>query len=141
MFYTCVPQKLDNIICSSWDIEHGELKLVVLSHFLPFYPHKNRKNKNFEKMKKITWYHFNGSSNMEWKRQNCLSFLAIFCPFTLLTTPKNKILKKWKILLEISSFYTCEPNIMIIWCTLHEIWSEVDIISSHFGSFFALLPQ
>ena len=38
------------------------------------------------------------------------SFWAIFCPFTSLTTQKIKILKKWKKLLERSSFYTCNKN-------------------------------
>ena len=33
---------------------------VILDHFLPFYPHNNLENKNFEKMKKNFWryYHF-----------------------------------------------------------------------------------
>ena len=41
---------------SSWDIEHGRLILVIkkiLCHFLPFYPPKNLKKQNFEKMKKM----------------------------------------------------------------------------------------
>ena len=33
---------------------------------------------------------------MECDRQNFLSFWTIFCPFTSLTTPSIKILKKWK---------------------------------------------
>ena len=45
---------------------------------------------------------------------NCyLSFWAIFCPFTPLTVQKIKISKKRKKHLEISSFYTCVPKIMI----------------------------
>ena len=32
--------------------ERDRLKLVILGHFLPFYPSKNQKNQNFEKMKK-----------------------------------------------------------------------------------------
>ena len=50
-----------------------------------------------------------------------LSFWTIFCPFTPLTTQKIKILKKWKEL-EILSFYTCIPKIIITWCTVPEIW-------------------
>ena len=64
-----------------------------------------------------------------------LSFLAIFCTFTLLTTWKIKILKKWEKRLQLSSFYTCLPKIRIIWCMLPEIWSVTDrffIIFSHF---------
>ena len=33
-------------------IERDRLKLVILSHFLPFYPPKNPNNQYFEKMKK-----------------------------------------------------------------------------------------
>ena len=36
------------------------------------------------------------SWHMECDRQNVLSFWAIFCSFTSLTTQKIKILKKWK---------------------------------------------
>ena len=34
--------------------------------------------------------------DMEHNRQNFLSFWTVFCPITLLTTQKIKILKKWK---------------------------------------------
>ena len=55
------------------------------------------------------------------------SFWAIFCPFTLLTC------------LKISSFYTSEPKIMIIWYTVPEIWCVMDVIVIfYFGLFFAL---
>ena len=46
-------------------------------------------------------------------RRNChFSFWVIFCPFIPLTAWKIKILKKWKKLLEISSFciYNCTKN-------------------------------
>ena len=36
------------------------------------------------------------SWDTEWDRQNFLSLWTAFCPFTPLTTPKNKILKNWK---------------------------------------------
>ena len=42
------------MIYSSWNIESGRLKLVIMGHFLPFYSSpKTLKNQNFEKMKKI----------------------------------------------------------------------------------------
>ena len=45
-------QNLDDMICSSWDIEKNILKLVILGQFLPFYiPPKNPQNKKFEKWK------------------------------------------------------------------------------------------
>ena len=42
--------------------------------------------------------------------------------------------------LEISSFYTSVPKIMIICSTVTEIWCMTDVIIFHFGLFFALLP-
>ena len=41
------------MIYSSLDIEQNILTLVILGHFLPFYPPKNPKNKKFGKMKKF----------------------------------------------------------------------------------------
>ena len=40
-------------------------------------------------------------------------------------------------MLEISSFYTCVPKIIIKWCTVPEIQSEIDIIFCHLGSLSA----
>ena len=49
-------------------------------------------------------------------RPNFLSFCAISCPFTPLSTRKIKILKKWKNHLEMSSFYTSAPkNTCLFW--------------------------
>ena len=69
---------------------------------------------------------------------NFLPFWTIFCPFTPLTTHKIEILKKWKKHLEMSSFYTYVPQIMIIWYMLYAIWSATDmffVILSHFLPF------
>ena len=41
-------------------------------------------------------------------------FWVIFCTFTPLTIQKIKILKQWKMSLEVSSIYTSVPKIMII---------------------------
>ena len=79
--------------------------------------------------------------SMEWDRHNCLSFWAIFCPFTSLRTQKNKILKKWKKHLDMSSFYTCIKN------HNHRMYASWDMDCDrhnflyHFESFFALLPH
>ena len=113
---------------------------VILDLFLPFYPPNNPKNQNFEKMKKrpgdiiilhkCTKNHDHMlycSWNMVCDRCNChFSFWAIFCPFIPLTAQKIKILKTWKKLLEISSFYICAPKITIRWCTVPEIWCATD---------------
>ena len=79
---------------------------VILGHFLPLYPPNNQKNQNFKTMKKPFWdvitLHLctknhnrmmHASWDMEYDRNNFLSFWAIFCPFTPLLTPKNKNLE------------------------------------------------
>ena len=76
------------------------------------------------------------------KTNSFLSFWAIVCPLILLTTQKNKIKKnnkKTKKRLEILSFYTCVPQLMVI-CMVPDIWRVTDRIYSHFGPFFALYP-
>ena len=113
---------------------------VILDQFLPFYPANNLKNQNFEKIKKpsgeITTWHMctindnhmmHGSWDMKRNGQNFLSFWTVFCPFFFT-------------LLEMSSFYTSVPKIMIICYTAPEIWRVTDVIIFHFGPFFALLP-
>ena len=59
--------------------------------------------------------------------------------FTLLPSPikpqKIWILKKLKILLEISPFYTSVPKATIIWGTVPEIWSETAKILSFWAIF------
>ena len=81
-----------------------------------------------------------GSRDMKRDRQIFLLFWTIFCSFT--TAQKITILKNWKMLLEISSFYTSVPKIMIICYTVPEIWRVTDVIFIfHFGLFFALLPH
>ena len=67
--------------------------------------------------------------------------LGYFLPFYPPNSPKNKkIPKKWKETLEISSFYTSVPKIMIISYTVPEIRCMADIIVIfHFRLFFALL--
>ena len=111
-----------------------------MGYFLPFYPPNSPKNQNFEKMNKMrgdiiilhmctTNYDqmMYGSWDMVCDRCNCyFSFGAIFCSFALLTAQKITIFKKWKKHLEILSFYTCVPKIMIRWCIVPEIWCAAD---------------
>ena len=110
---------LDDMTYSSWDIECGSLKLVIMGQFLSFDPSFLRThNHNFGKMKKIDGdiiicnmciknhnHMQHGSWDTEWDRKNFLSFWAIFCPFTL--PPKNQ------------NF--CVPKLIIIWLLLPEI--------------------
>ena len=82
-----------------------------------------------------------GSWDMEHDWQNLLLFWTIFCPFTLPGSQKNQNLEKMKKSLEISSFYTNIPKIMIICYTVLEIQCMTDvIIIFYFGLFFVLLP-
>ena len=135
--------------------------LWTMDHFGPFFallPHKNPKKQNFEKMKKkkkktpgdtiishmctVNENHMMyGSWDMEHDGQSFLSFRTIFCPFTLLKTQKPKFWKNeknWRYL-EILSFYTRVPKIMIICHTasLSEIWSMTDVYNWYF-SFWAI---
>ena len=125
-YFTSAHQNLNDMIYSSWDIEHEGLKLLVLGHFLPFDPPKNPKNQNFEKKIAgdiIILHMYTKNHNhrdVEWQWQHFLSFWVISCPFTSLTTWTIKILKRWKKHLDMSSFYTCVPKIMITWCMVPE---------------------
>ena len=65
-------------------------------------------------------------------RCNYFSFWAIFLLFYPPNIPKNEHLKKWKKPLEILSFYTSVPKIIIICSTVPEIWCVTDVIIFHF---------
>ena len=128
---------------------------VILGHFLPFHPSNSPKNQNFKKMKKglrISSFHKSVTKIMIicytvpeiWHVTDVIVIFHFELFLALLPTPltasnKIKISKKWKKHLEIS-FYTRVPKIMIRWCTVSEIWCVTDVITFHFGPFFALLP-
>ena len=78
-------------------------------------------------------------ADMECNRQNFLSFWTTFCPLTLLTTRKIKILKKLKTFLVTLSFRMCVPEMKIIWCIVPDIWSATFFLAfSLFFSFYHL---
>ena len=125
---------------------------IIFGHFLPFDPPNNPKNQNFEKMKKPTGdiiilhnygknydYRLYCSWDMVHGRCNCyFSFWAIFSQFCHPNSPNWKLKKKIeKRPLEISSFYTSVPKLMII-CYTVPVWCIADVIIFHFGLFFAL---
>ena len=59
------------------------------------------------------------------------TIFCLFGQFFALLPLKNlkvNILKKWKKHLEVLSFYTSVPKIMIIWYTVPEIWHMTDVI-------------
>ena len=87
---------------------------IIISHMC---------TKNHDHMLYCSWDMAHDTCNFDF------SFWAIFCPFTHAphlpppppNIPKNQNFRKWKKDLEISSFYTSEPNIMIRWCMVPEI--------------------
>ena len=123
---------------------------VILCYFLPFFPSNNSENQSFEKIKKasgdiiyasvpqMTIIRYMVPEISTATDRFFLSSLAMFCPFT---PPKNENITKMKEHLDISSFYTSAPKIMIIGYTVPEMWRMTDVIVIfHFGLYFALLP-
>ena len=138
-FYKTVPQMTITwcMVPQIWSVTQF---FVILDHFLPFYNPSNQKTQIFEKMKKspgdiIILHKRNKScdhmlyccSDMERNRCICcFSFWAFFGSFTPLTDRKIKNFKNWQKLLDIWSFYTCVPKIMIRWSKVPEIWCTMD---------------
>ena len=117
--------------------------LVILDHFLRFYPSYNPENQNFEKWKKlldILSFYISvpkimiiGNTVPEIQHVTDVIFIFHFGLFFALLSPPNnpknqnfEKKKKCKICLEISSFYTCVPKIMMTWCMVPEIWCTMD---------------
>ena len=101
-------------IISVWHLLMN-LKNNFFSTFTPLLTPKINKLNKFKKTWRcypITHAHHKWRYDVWFLRykasQSFLSFWAIFCPLTLLTTWKTKILKKWKKKkhVEISQFYT-----------------------------------
>ena len=80
-----------------------------------------------------------GSGDMECNGQNFLSFSTVFYSFTPLKKlkPFEKLKKKR---LEISSFSTSLPKIMIICYTVLEIWCVTDVLFFILGYFLHFYP-
>ena len=123
----------------SSDMEHNRQNFLsfwtIFCTFTHSWPKKSKFCKNEKKYRDIIILHMctindnhtmYGSWNMEQDGHNFLSFWTIFCPFTLLTTSKIKILKTWKKCLEILSFDTYMPYMIIIWCMVPEIRSTTE---------------
>ena len=127
MYHTWKPNDV-------WFLRYGVQStefFVILDHFLPFYPNNNRKKENFEKMRIMPGYvsrYINATKIMikwsytklflrykAWQMQFLFFILGYFLPFSPLTTQKNKLKQIWrkKTHLEVSSFYTCVPKIVI----------------------------
>ena len=140
----------NHMMYSSWDTQWDRRKF--LSFWAIFCPFTTWKIKILT-LKKNTWrYYYFTHLHHKWQSYDVwflrygvwqTEFFVIldrFLPFYPPNNPKNTILKNWKKHLEISSFYTSVPKIMIICYTVPEIWCMTDVIIFHFGPFFALLP-
>ena len=122
-----------HMVYGSWAMGcNGQNFLSFWTIFFPF----TWKSKNLEKIKKHPYigiiilhmciindnHIMYGSWDMEGDRQNFLSFwtvfLSCFLSFYNPTTQKLQYLENWKKCLEISSFYTSMPKIMIICYTV-----------------------
>ena len=110
--------------------------LSILGNFFPFYLTSSPKRENFKTMKKapgdiiILQKCTKNPDHMlycPWDMPHdtcncCFSFWAIFSCLPSKQPKKTKFQKSKKNHLEISSFYTCVPKIMIRWSTVPEIW-------------------
>ena len=126
--------KTNNYLKSCWS---GPIKNKIISIFTTLHFFKKNKEKHLQiPLSKSWWYdlHFLRYRAKQTEIDNFRSFLPFYSPKNL----KNQNFEKWKNLLEMSSFYTCVPEITIMWCTVPEIWSEMDNIFCHFGPFLAL---
>ena len=121
----------NHIMHGSWDMEYQEQSFLSFWNiFCSLTPLKIPKMKILKKRKNtttttkkcleiISFYMCTVNDNHMMYRfwdleqaRHFLSFWTIFCPF------KTRILINWKKHLEISSFYTCVPIIMITWCMI-----------------------
>ena len=124
-------KNLNDMIYSSWDIEHDILKLVILGHFLLFYQKRTQKTKFWNNKKNCWRYHHyscepkitNILFTVPRYRMRQTELFVTFCYFLLLLP-----------------LHTCVSYIKIIWCMVPEIWSVTDRIFLSFWIIFALLP-
>ena len=151
------------IWCMVPDIRSETEFFVILGYFCPFTPLETQKLKIFKKWKKKKiknkkllkiWSFYTSVPKIMiicytfpeiWQVTDVIvtfHLLGYFLPFYPPHSPKNKkIPKKWKETLEISSFYTSVPKIMIISYTVPDIWHVIHVIFIfHFELFFAILP-
>ena len=118
---------------------------ALLNPLLPLTTQRTKILKKWKKYRKISSVYHKWLSYDIWflryevHQMECfLSSWALFCPFTP-NSLKNENFTKIKKGLQISSFYTSVPKIMIIGYTFPEIWHVMDVIGIfHFGLYFSL---
>ena len=134
---------------------------IIFCHFRLLFtllPTNNPENQNFEKMKKKAWRYYNFTHvYQKWhsydvwfpsygaRQANLFNILGLFLPSYPTKILKNQNFKKMKIHLEILSFYTSAPKIMITSHTVFEIWCATDVIFLFFAlgtsSFYTCAPK
>ena len=125
--------------CAVWFLRYGIRWPEIfgkLDYFLPYYPTNKPKNQSFEKMKKtsgdIIILHKctkNYDHMITVPEMRCVTdiififhFGLFFALLRLYQPIKSKFKKNEKKELELSSFYTSVPKIMITWWPVPEIW-------------------
>ena len=145
----------DHMLYCSWDMVHDRCNCFHFGlFFCPFTPQQPEKSKFWKNEKNPGYiiilymctlndnhmmYGFWDMKHGVWQTEFFV-ILNHFLPFYLPKNLKNQNFEKLKKLLELLSFYTSAPKIMIICYTVPEIWQMTDVIVIfHFGLFFALL--
>ena len=105
--------------------------LSFCTSFIFLYP----KNQNFEKT-------YGGTvPGIQSETDRIFCHFVTFFPFYPTNKPQNQnFQREKKNHLEMSTFYTCAPKIMIIWCMLPEILSTTDIFLSFYAIFCPFTP-
>ena len=135
---------------SPWDKEQNTLKMVILGHFLPFYPLKTPKIKIL-KIEKICWryHHFTcvyqkpQSYDVAMVPEIWSATDRLFChygPFFAFLPQKDKILKKWKkhlkIIIILQMFTINNSHIIYGFSDIEYNWQNFFVILDHFLHFY-----
>ena len=117
-----------------------------MDHFLPFYPHMDPENQNFQKNGKNTWkyYHFTninnshmmcGSWDMEHDRHNFLPFYHPLDPENKNFQKNGKKMKKWRYY-HFTHVYHKQQS-YDVWFLRYGAWrTEFLVILDHFLHFY-----
>ena len=136
ILHTCTKNH-DHMLYCSWDMAHDRCNCYFSfwAIFWPFTPVTDQKMKISKKWKKsleTSSFYTSVPQIMIisytvpeiWHVTHVIIIFHFGLFFALLRS-KNQNLK-WKKHLEISSFYTCVPKIMIRWCTVPETWCRMN---------------
>ena len=128
----------NHMMYGSWDMKPNRQNIFVILDILPFYPTKNPKNQNFEKMKKTPgdiWSFYRGVPEIMiicykvpeiWREVIFIFHFGLFFPFYPPNSPKNHNFKKVKIFFIILHMCTKNYDQMIYssWDPVRDGWTE-----------------